>query len=170
MPQRWGNDLAKSVPSGVRRSTFAHGSYPQIVAGRQTRQQFDCCIAAGFRRQFLNWVPCPQRRPQWLLIGSSGSRAELTPAIWSSIAGLPGRAQENLPIYAPKGARVLERPSPCLIKRNLKHLLAVEGVYHGDVAAETGITRSSRCGNCAIRNSASPVFARSVQVFWRNAG
>jgi integrase/transcriptional regulator with XRE-family HTH domain len=65
-----------------------------------------------------------------------------------AVARLPGLAQENPPIYTRSTARVAERPSPTLLRNNLKHLVKSKGVYYSDISAALGIPRSTIAGAC----------------------
>jgi len=56
---------------------------------------------------------------------------------------LPGLRQSLPPIYSPRVKPPSRRPSPALLKKNLRHLLRKKGVYYGDVAAATGLTKST---------------------------
>jgi len=59
------------------------------------------------------------------------------------ISRLPGLRQPTLPMYSPSAKPLRRRPSPSLLKKNLRYLLKKKGVYYSDVAVATGFPRTT---------------------------
>jgi transcriptional regulator with XRE-family HTH domain len=67
---------------------------------------------------------------------------------FQALSQLPRLGQENPAIYTPTPSAAIERPTPMLLKENLKHLTEQKGVYHSDIAVATGIPRSTIARAC----------------------
>ncbi len=67
---------------------------------------------------------------------------------YEALTQLPRLGQEHPAIHTQAPSQVVEKPTPMTLKENLKHLIALKGVYHSDIAVATGIPRSTIARAC----------------------
>ncbi|MBI3850434.1 MAG: helix-turn-helix transcriptional regulator [Verrucomicrobia bacterium] len=67
---------------------------------------------------------------------------------YEALTQLPRLGQEQPAIYTQTPSHAVEKPTPMMVKNNLKHLITQKGVYHSDIAVATGIPRSTIARVC----------------------
>jgi transcriptional regulator with XRE-family HTH domain/integrase len=67
---------------------------------------------------------------------------------YQALTQLPRLGQEQPAIYTQTPSHTVEKPTPMLVKNNLKHLITQKGAYHSDIAVATGIPRSTIARAC----------------------
>ena len=99
--------------------------------------------AARAQEAVTKFVRLEKNRAAVLLDHLLWLESEVDRGHYEMISQLPG-FKHGSPSIIPRGATSpVRRPTPTLLKTNLRHLIRSKGVYHSDMAFETGIPKST---------------------------